>query len=142
MFSDSISYYESFTYLWGLLAEEADGDVAHGRVDQYSFWDISVASGHCALAIGDIWLAVWEWCEGGCFGAATAEERFYFVHWDFFWEIEYDDCSRVLGAYESWQYDGEGNTSSMTLQCEDDNLCPAPLKRRPMPSIIARTSLL
>lgn len=45
-FSEVFNSFNCFTYLWGLLAEEADGDVAHGRVNQYSFWDISVASRH------------------------------------------------------------------------------------------------
>lgn len=128
MFSDSISYYESFTYLWGLLAEEADGDVAHGRVDQYSFWDISVASGHCALAIGDIWLAVWEWCEGGCFGAATAEERFYFVHWDFFEKSNMTIAPGYSVRMKVGSMMGERNTSSIAYSVR--TICPAPLKRR------------
>ena len=63
-------------YLWGLFAEKADGDVAHGRMNQYSFGDVSVVSGHGALVVGDIGLAVWKWCEGRCFGTATTEESF------------------------------------------------------------------
>lgn len=46
----------------------------------------------------------------------------------FFWEIEYDDCSRVLGAYESWQYDGRKKHVVNSLQCEDN--LSRPLKRR------------
>lgn len=34
MCSNFISFfYESFTYLWGLLAEEADSNIAHGRMN-------------------------------------------------------------------------------------------------------------
>lgn len=112
-----------------MLAEEADGDVAHGRVDQYSFWDISVASGHCALAIGDIWLAVWEWCEGGCFGAATAEERFYFVHWDFYVNLNMTVVPGYSVLMKVGSMMGERDTSSKAYSVRT-TIRPAPLKRR------------
>lgn len=46
-------------YFWGLLAEQADGDVANGRVDQYTFWDIVGVPGNGSLLGGDIGFAVW-----------------------------------------------------------------------------------
>jgi len=35
-----------FTYLWCLFAEQANSDVAHSRMNQYSFWNIFVIPRH------------------------------------------------------------------------------------------------
>ena len=33
-------------YLWCLLPEQANSDIAHSRMNQYSFWNIFVTPGH------------------------------------------------------------------------------------------------
>lgn len=71
---------EGGSYSWCLLTEKANGDIAHSRVDQYTFWDIFEVPWDGTLLSGDIGLAVWERDESWSFGAAATEKCFDCVH--------------------------------------------------------------